>query len=97
MTSCIQGLSNSGEAGREGRGDLNGGLETSGRRQKKASLEIKVPGSSRGAALSPMAAIHSPSYAPKSSLPAAPLGLPETGVPPPALNSKLSGVLGPLP
>lgn len=37
-----------------------GALETSGRRQEKASLEIKVPGSSRGAALSPIAAIHSP-------------------------------------
>lgn len=37
-----------------------GALETSGRRQKKVSLEIKVPGSSRGAALSPMAANHSP-------------------------------------
>lgn len=37
-----------------------GALETSGRRQEKASLEIKVPGCSRGAALSPMAAIQGP-------------------------------------
>lgn len=51
-----------------------GALETNGRRQEKASLEIKVPGSSRGAALSfhPWLLFTALPDPPKSGLPATP-------------------------
>lgn len=67
LTSCVQGLSNSwGMRGGGGRQDLNG---DPGDRRKEAPPVIKGPGRNRGsgAALSPMAAIHSPACSAKSS------------------------------